>query len=93
MIGVMEILVAKEWTPCCIGNIAKLDCMFYPNTVGSWQVNNTGATSGAGPRRGAVTEVANNVRNKNMSMQAAITQISQSRCNDANKNFFFTYDT
>jgi hypothetical protein len=56
-------------------------------------MNNTGAISGSGPRRGAVNEVANHLRNKNMLIQAAITQNSQSRCNVAYRNFFFTYDT
>ena len=28
--GVLEILVAKERSPRSIGNIAKLDCIFFP---------------------------------------------------------------
>ncbi len=28
--GVMEILATKERSPRCIGNVAKLDCIFYP---------------------------------------------------------------
>jgi hypothetical protein len=90
----MEILATKERSPRCIGNVAKLDCIFFTqNDVGSRQMNNTGAISGSGPRRGAVTEVTNHLRNKNMLIQAAITQNSQSRCKIAYRNFFFTYDT
>jgi hypothetical protein len=72
-------LVAKERRP---RGVAKLDCtvFFTPNTVGSRQVNNTGATSGA--------EVVNHVRNKNIPIQAAKTQKSQSRYNVANQNSF-----
>ncbi len=40
-----------------------------------------------------MTEVANDVRNKNMPIQAEISRNSQSRCNVANQNFFFTFDT
>jgi hypothetical protein len=61
--GLLEILADKEWSLLRIGNVAKLDCMFFtPNTVSSIQVNNTGATSVTGYRRRAVTEVANHVR-------------------------------
>jgi hypothetical protein len=51
--GVLEILGVKERSPRSIGNVAKQDCIFLtPNTVGLRTVINTGATSGAGPRRG-----------------------------------------
>jgi hypothetical protein len=31
--GLLKILAAKEWSACCIGNVAKLDCMFLPQTL------------------------------------------------------------
>ncbi len=40
----LDILAAKDRSPRRIGNVAKLDCiLFTPKTVGSRQVNNTGA--------------------------------------------------
>jgi hypothetical protein len=44
---------------------SKIVFFFTPNTVGLRPVINKGATSGAGPRRGAVTEVANYFTNYN----------------------------
>ncbi len=47
--GVLEILVAKERSPCSIVNVAKQDCIFYPNPVCSMQVTDSWATSVVGP--------------------------------------------